>query len=252
MEAQKKRIVWIQGVVLFLISILISGYSIYAGNQTVQIPYIQSFQNADLFPNDPFVSTLQYYPSPIWRLISELATFINLEILILLLFLFTRALVIFASANFARSLNPGSLLAPVGAMAFIALIPSPLFGHGTLVINYFEHTSLSIAFLLIAVSAFYSNKRFIWTVFLTLGFYTNIMYGTFASIYIAAAFIADENYRSNWKDWIVPFLLFIVITSPFLFSTLSSINAQEYDREFWIMVSKIRQPYHLSSPPCHS
>ncbi|MFN2127453.1 MAG: DUF6798 domain-containing protein [Anaerolineales bacterium] len=245
MEAQRNKILWIQGVILFLVSILISGYSIYSGNQAVQIPLIQSLKNPNLFPNDPFVSALQYYPSPIWGLISVLSTFINLETLLLLLFLFTRALAIFASANLAISLNPDSWLAPAGAMAFIALIPSPLLGHGTLLINYFEHTSLSIAFLLIAVSAFYSKKRLTWMVFLTLGFYTNIMYGTFASIYFAAAFLIDTNYRRNWKNWIIPFLLFMVLISPLIFSTLISIETQGFDRELWITVSKIRHPYHL-------
>lgn len=245
MEKQSRRILWIQGTVLFAISIIISGYSIYSGNHSVQVPLILSAKNPNLFPNDPFISTLLYYPSPIWRLIAFLSGFITLETLLLLLFLITRALVLFAASNLALSFYPGSWLAPVGAMAFFALIPSPLFGHGTLVINYFEHTSLSIAFLILAVSAFYKKKYLTWMIFLTLGFYINIMYGSYAFLYLTAVFLFDADYRTNWKRWVPPFLLFLLLASPLILSTLSSFNYQDFNRELWIQVSKIRQPYHL-------
>jgi len=87
---------WLQGSILFLTSLIISGYQIYSGNHAVQIPLIQSINDPTLFPNDPFVSTLVHYIGPIWWLLGVFINLVSLEILLGLFFLASRALIFIA------------------------------------------------------------------------------------------------------------------------------------------------------------
>ncbi|GAH26245.1 unnamed protein product, partial [marine sediment metagenome] len=55
------------------------------------------------------------------------SNYLPIEILLTFLFLAARALVLIAAAQLAMTINPGSKLAAVGAMAFFALWPISLF-----------------------------------------------------------------------------------------------------------------------------
>ena len=236
---------WLQGSILFLTSLIISGYQIYSGNHAVQIPLIQSINDPTLFPNDPFVSTLVHYIGPIWRLLGVLKNLVSLETLLGLFFLASRALIFIAAARLAMTLNPSSKLAGVGAMAFFALYPTPIIGHGTLVNNYFEHTSLAIAFLLLATASFYTMRPYYWALWLAIGFNLNVLYGVYACVYFAALFLLDTNYRSNWKNWILPGFLFVVLASPTIVQTASAFRVDTVDQELWLRVSEVRHPFHI-------
>jgi hypothetical protein len=241
----KKHLLLIQGTVLFFTSIIISGYRIYSANQTVQIPFILSLSNPNLFPNDPFISTFVHYIAHIYRLIAFLSNSIPLETLLLIFFLLTRALVLFAAARLALTLSNNSKLAAVGAMAFFALFPAPIIGHGTLVNNYFEHTSLSVAVLLLAIAAFYSSRSFFWALLLAIGFNLNIMYGTYVCVYLAAVFLFDRHYHASWKKWLLPGILFLLLSAPTIASALSSLSSETQNQALWLRVSQIRMPYHF-------
>jgi len=245
MEWQKRILFWFQGSIIYLSSLIFTGYQIYSDNHAVQIPFIQWINNPSLFPNDPFVSTFVHYIGPIWQVVAIISNYVPLESLLLILFLITRALILVAAARLAMTLNSNSKLAGVGAMAFFALFPSPLIGHGTLVNNYFEHTSLSIAFLLLAIAAFYSKRPFCWALWLAIGFNLNIMYGTYASVYFIAVFLLDTCYRSNWKDWVLPGVLFVILASPTIIPTMSAFQINTVNKELWLRVSEVRMPFHL-------
>jgi hypothetical protein len=236
---------FIQWGILFISSLMISGYQLYSDNQAVQIPLILSYNNSSLFPNDPFIDTLVHYASPFYRVVAELINYINLESLLVLLFLFTRALILFAAAYLAIVINPGSKLSAVGAMAWFALFPTPIIGHGTLVMDYFEHTSLAVAFLLLAVAAFYAHRVYLWAILLAVGFSLNIMYGTFACVYLAGAFMIDPDYRSAWKKFVFPGILFLILAAPTILLILSSLSTESFDLSLWFKVSQVRMPYHL-------
>ncbi|MGB6423467.1 MAG: DUF6798 domain-containing protein [Anaerolineales bacterium] len=242
---QWKYSFWLQGLILFLTSLLISGYQVYSANHAVQIPFIQWINNPSLFPNDPFVSTYIHYIAPIYRVVAIISSYIPLETSLLLLFLITRALILVAAARLAMTLNPNSKLAGVGAMAFFALYPTPIIGHGTLVNNYFEHTSMSVAFLLLATAAFYSMRPYYWALWLAIGFNLNIMYGAYACVYFTAVFLLDTCYRSNWKDWILPGVLFVILSLPTIVPTMSAFQINAVNKEHWLRVSEVRMPFHL-------
>ena len=242
---QKRILFWFQGSIIYLSSLIFTGYQIYSDNHAVQIPFIQWINNPSLFPNDPFVSTFVHYIGPVWQVVALISNYLPLESLLLFLFLVTRALILVAAARLAMTLYLGSRLAAVGAMAFFALFPSPLIGHGTLVNNYFEHTSLSITFLLLAIAAFYSKRPFYWALWFAIGFNLNIMYGTYAGVYFTAIFLLDTCYRSNWKDWVLPGVLFVILASPAIIPTMSAFQINTENKELWLRVSEVRMPFHL-------
>ncbi len=245
MEWRSRLLFWLQGLIIFLSSVFFTGYQVYSDNHAVQLPFVQWINNPSLFPNDPFVSTFVHYIGPVWQVVAIISNYVPLESLLLILFLVTRALILVAAARLAMTLYPGSRLAAVGAMAFFALSPSPLIGHGTLVINYFEHTSLSIAFLLLATAAFYSKRPFYWALWLAIGLNLNIMYGTYACVYFTAVFLLDTCYRSNWKDWVLPGILFVILASPTIAPTMSAFQINAVNKELWLRVSEVRMPFHL-------
>ncbi|MGB7116827.1 MAG: DUF6798 domain-containing protein, partial [Anaerolineales bacterium] len=241
----KRILFWFQGSIIYLSSLIFTGYQVYSDNHAVQIPFIQWINNPSLFPNDPFVSTYIHYIAPIYRVVAIISSYIPLETSLLLLFLITRALILVAAARLAMTLNPNSKLAGVGAMAFFALYPTPIIGHGTLVNNYFEHTSMSVAFLLLATAAFYSMRPYYWALWLAIGFNLNIMYGAYACVYFTAVFLLDTCYRSNWKDWILPGVLFVILSLPTIVPTMSAFQINAVNKEHWLRVSEVRMPFHL-------
>lgn len=211
----------------------------------MQIPYVQWLVDPSLFPNDPFIKTFDSYIGPAWHLVAYSAAFLRLETSLLILFLITRALILFAAARLSLAFVPGSNLAAVGAMAFFALVPSPVIGHGTLVINYFEHTGLSIAFLLLAAAAFYSKKTYLWSVMYAIGFNLNILYGTYACLYFAAVFLLLPEYRSYWKKWVIPSGLFLVLSLITILPTASAIQFESINTGLWLKAGQVRHPFHI-------
>lgn len=212
----------------------------------MQIPYVQWLMDSTLFPNDPLASTFDRYIGPVWDIVAYMAKFASLETILLVFFLLSRALVLFAAARLSLAIIPESNLAAVGAMGFFALVPPPVIGHGTLVINYFEHTGLSVAFLLLATGAFYSKKRYWWAVLFAAAFNLNILYGFYACLYFAAVFSLLSEYRKNWKKWLLPALLFVLLSLITILPTArAAIDSSGFDRELWLKASRLRHPFHI-------
>jgi hypothetical protein len=198
-----------------------------------------------LFPNDPYAATLPYYATVLWKILALGTRFVSLEQLLLCGFLIERLLVIFAAGQLASAFAPKSRLAIVGAMALFALAPQPILGAGTLVTSYFEQTGLSIAFFLLATTAFYKRSRIYWAIWFSIGINLNIMYGAYTATYFLLTFLCDSDYRHEWKDWIFPLALSIILSSPALSLTLSSLGRATGDNNSWLMASRIRFPWHL-------
>lgn len=244
-QRQSSLWLWLAGAVLFAASLMISGYQLYSNNHAMQIPYMQWLVDPSLYPNDPFIDTFDSYIGPVWRIVAFTSQLIDLETTLLIFFLITRALVLFAAARLALAIVPGSILAAVGAMAFFALVPAPVIGHGTLVLNYFEHTGLSIAFLLLAAGAFYNKRNYQWSILLAVGFNLNILYGAYACLYFAAVFLILPEYRTTWKDWLIPFGLFLALSLITIIPTAASIPTEPIKNELWLKASQVRHPFHI-------
>ncbi len=232
-------------LVLFLGSILISGYVVYSSNQSLQLALVNLLNNPSLYPNDPFGATLPYYASMLWRVVALATQFIPLEPLLLTLFLLERLLVIYAAGHLAQTFVPQSKLAVIGAMALFALGIKPILGGGTLVTSNFEQTGLSVPFFLLATAAFYNSRPILCAVWLAIGFNLNSMYGTYAITYLGAVFLLDSTYRREWRKWLLYFGLFLLLASPAIWLTISAFGRKAPDTQLWLIASQVRFPYHL-------
>ena len=240
-----KLIKFIQGFIIFLSSLAVTGYQLYSGNQVLVLPLVQSIKDPTLYPNDPFVSTLVHYAAPIWRLIGELSIIIPYETTLAVLYLLTRALLLIAAAYLALTISRNSWVAAVGAMVFFGLWPSPIIGHGTLVQNYFDHTSASIAFFLLAIAVFYARRPYLWAVWLGIAFNLNSMYGVYACVYFLLVFLICAEYRKDWRSWVKPLVLLLLLISPTIVITASAFSIGAADNDLWLRASEVRFPYHL-------
>lgn len=232
-------------ILLSLSSLAFTGYYVYTDNQALQIPIVHVINDPSLYPGDPYAATLPYYATVLWKIIALGTHFASLERLLLCGFLIERLLIIFAAGRLAAAFAPKSRLAIVGAMAVFALAPKPILGAGTLVASYFEQTALSIPFFLLAIAAFYKQDYIYWAIWFSIGIDLNIMYGAYAAAYFLLTFLCDPDYRNNWKDWIFPVALTIILSSPAIILALSSLGRTAGDKNLWLMASRIRLSHHL-------
>lgn len=236
---------YIYGFILFILSLVVSGYRVYEKNQDIQIPLVHLLNNPSLYPNDPFAATLLHYPSLLWQGVAMAARVVPLEPLLFSLFLLERLLVIYTAGNLARTLAGESKLAIMGAIAIFAMAISPILGEGTIVENYFEQTGFSIPFFLLAIASFYKSRPINCAIWAAIGFNLNSMYGTYALTYLAAVFLLDSTYRKVWKKWLIAFGLFLVLVSPTIFLTISAFGRNAPDNHLWLIASQVRFSYHL-------
>jgi hypothetical protein len=238
--------VFLYALIFTVLSLILTGYRVYYGNQAIQIPLVYSFNDRSLYPNDPFVATLPYYASMLWQVVALGARAINLETLLLVGYLLERLLAICAAGYLARTFAPKSDLAVVGAMAMFALGPEPILGNGTLVVPYFEQTGLSVPFFLLAFAGFYRMSRFWWAVWFAIGFNLNSMYGAYAVTYFLASFLLDSSYREAWKKWVPACALFALLALPAVWFTFAAYQREAADKDLWLAVSQTRFWHHLN------
>jgi hypothetical protein len=232
--------------ILFLASVLVTGYGVYVGNHPLQIPLVHLINDPSLYPNDPFADTLPYYASTLWQVVARMARVVPLEPLLLGLFLIERLFVIYAGGHLARVFAPKSQLAVVATMALFALgLQGPTLGGNSLVLYYFEQTGVAIAFLIMAIAAFYNSRPIWFAVWLALGFNCNSMFGVYAITYLGAVFLLDSDYRREWKKWLLAFGVFLLLASPAIWLTLSAFGRKATDNELWYLISEARFPHHL-------
>ncbi|MCJ7482988.1 MAG: hypothetical protein MUO31_08480 [Thermodesulfovibrionales bacterium] len=226
-------------------SLLITGYYQYIGNQSIQIPLVQKINDPSLYANDVFAQTLSRYSTFLWYVVAFLARIIPLPILLLMLFLLERFLLIYSGRFLARAFFDYNVLAEIGAMIWLGLAPSPMLGAGSIALTYFEQTGLSIPFFLMALASFYKKKPWHWAIFLSVGFYLNIMYGFYTMFYCLPFLILDKELRIEIKKWVKAFVLFFVLSLPIIIFTIHSYSIKAIDNQLWLAVARVRFSAHL-------
>lgn len=226
-------------------SVLFTGYRVYFHNQALQIPLVRLLTDPGLYPNDPFAATLPYYASSLWRIVAWGARIVPLEPLLLGLFLIERFVVIYAAGDLALAFAPKSKLAAAGAMAFLATDPTPIIGGGTLLMPYFEQTSLAVGFLVLGMAAFHRQKPLAWAIWLAAGFNCNSMYGCYALTYFGAVFLLDSDYRREWRQWVKSLGLFAILAIPAIALSAGAIGKGSVSSDLWFMACRARVPHHI-------
>jgi hypothetical protein len=120
-----------------------------------------------------------------------------------------------------------------------------MLGAGSIALTYFEQTGLSIPFFLMALASFYKKRPWLWAVFMSVGFYLNIMYGFYAMFYCLPLLILDKELRVEIIKWVKALALFIVLTLPIIIFTFHSYSIKALDDRLWLAVARVRFSAHL-------
>lgn len=245
LEGSPRRGLLMWAVAIAGVSVVLTGYRIYFHNQALQIPLVRLLDGSASYPNDPFAATLPYYASTLWHVVAWLTRIAPLEPLLLALFIAERVLVVYAAGNLALVFAPKSRLAMITAMAFFASAPVPLIGGGTLVMPYFEQTGVAVAFLLMAMAAFYRQRPIPWAIWLGAAFECNSLYGVYAITYFTAAFLADADYRHEWRRWVKPVALFAMLALPAAALSMGAVRDGGVSTQLWLAATRSRVPHHV-------
>ena len=245
MPAATSRRILVYTLILFAASVLYTQAGLNIETQAVTVPLVERLNDFSLFAGDGFAEALMGFPSVLWHVVAVPARAVPLGPLLLVLFLLERLLVLYAAGRLARAFVPGSELATVGAMALFGFAIRPLLGSGTIVENYFEHTGLAVAFLLLAIAAFHEARPVAWAVWTALAFNATSMYGTFALVYFGAAFLLDPGYRREWIRWARTLGLLLALCAFPLVLAARALGDPLRDPGTWLKVSRFRSWWHM-------
>jgi hypothetical protein len=232
---------------LALLSILASGYAFYSENHAIQIPLVESLSNPSLFEGDPFVDTLDAYPSLLWRFLALVgAQGAWLQGLLFVGFVAERLLLVYACGRLSRALWPGSRLALYSACALPVLQLRGLLALGVLEPRYLEQTGLSIPFFLLALAAVVEGRPWLWAVSMAVGVLFNPMYGLYAATYLLPLAIGVLRDREQRRSWLGAALLAAVLASPVALQAIGSGSRPAADEAVWLETALLRFSHHLA------
>ena len=240
-----RRCITAYGMVLFVGSLLQTGYAVNLGHHAIQIPLVYLLNDPSLYSHDPFAATLPSYASLFWSAVARGARLIPLGSLLALLFLVERALVLYAAARFARTIAPHSDLAVIGAMTVFAAGIHPFTGNGTIVTNYTEQTGFAIAFVVLAIAAFYGRRPLAVATWLAVAASLNVLYAIYTLAYLAAAWVLDREYRRAWWSWLQAAGAFLVLSVPIIVITAAAFGRPAGNNSLWYVAAQARSPHHL-------
>ena len=192
-----------------LLQIVIAGYSVGVGNQTIQIPFVQRFADGGLYAKDVTLNnTIDRYPSYFYRLLAFFCRLVDYKIVYAFFHLLSGFLL--ALAILQASLVLWSSLGP-GLICLIILLA----GHhralagAELYVAGFTHTWFSFA---VAVWSFVFlwQKRFTWSL-ITVGLLFNIhaLMAAYAAFFLLVMYVSSWQFK-DWRRFMVSGLLAVV------------------------------------------
>jgi hypothetical protein len=239
----RTHIAW--ALLMFVLSLGITGYDSHHSNQALQIPIVHLWNDPDLYPGDPLAEALSGYTTVVWPLVAYADRLLPLETVLLLGFLTERFLLIVAAGAAGAALLPHQRWAPVASMAAFAIGPDPFLGSGTLVETYLEQTGVAIVVLLFALAAFLRGNRFTWAVLCGVAFNVNPLYTAYAMTYFSLAVLLTHEHRSEWKRWVLPGAVFVCLSLPMFIWARRAQSHGEVDSQLWVEIGRLRHHHHL-------
>ena len=238
-------LVWGWGFLCFFSSLIYTGYDSVGGNRAVSLALVEWLLDPELYPYDPIRDTFPHYVSVLWWIVAWLARFFPLEPLEFVLFLLFRALLFYATYRLAQSVVPGNLLAILSSMAAMALVPQPVLAEGTIMVSILEQSSAAVPFVFLALADLI-EKRY-WRSAVWLGIVANltVLYAAYTLVYLGAIALLFPDYRREWKRYMKPTLIFIVVSLPVILLLVSRPQVTGLDVELWYKVNRFRSAHHL-------
>lgn len=205
-----------------LVSVIYQGFNYGANNNAIQVPILQHAANPTLYPNDPFIATLDHYFSVFWWLLSKLTWLDNWPTLFLWLHILTRMAtlgVIYSMLRlWVRHEQTAIIAVWVLALSTVLQGPSPV-GLSDLFVNYFNHSPIAFALILAAYTAG-MRGGFYWALGVAgLAFNINAFMGAWAVFSLLVLRLFADNGLGFWRNalgFMGPALLFLLIASPAL------------------------------------
>ncbi|GBC93251.1 hypothetical protein HRbin15_01741 [bacterium HR15] len=232
---------------LCLISILITGYKdIIGANHPLQLVLVQKILHPELYPNDQFVQETAYaYASFLWYLVALLSRWVDLSVVLGVLFVVSRLLFLIAAFQIGRAFFASSHAAPLAAMAFIASSPSPLVGAGNPIRDFTEQTSFAVAFVLLGLAALMQRRPVLTASFLGLAMDMNMMYALFGMVYLAVSWVVTPECRKEARRWLISLPVVVLVGAPGIWLTLQSSAHSSFDVQAVWQVAELQFPYHF-------
>ncbi len=138
------------------LSVLLSGFQYNVYNNAYHIPIALGWLDDPAFRADPLVPTLHLFASPIYRLLTPIATEANLPTLFLLLVMAGRVATFWAFDAIGRSLG---IVRPAARAAYLLILATGIgiynisdIGGDGLLIPYFSHSELAQGVALLSVA----------------------------------------------------------------------------------------------------
>lgn len=225
---------------LALAHVLLTGYQLGVGNQTIQIPFLRHAADPALFANDPMVQqTYGDYATWFFRLLAPLTHYISVPTLYFSLHLISAFGVLAAGYLLTLSAFRDRLAAVLTVVVLFAghhraLAGDELFSLG------FTHTFAILPLAMLAIALLYRRK--VLLAFGLAGLLFNLHALTAA--YLLAMFslwAVFEIRNTGWKRTLASFLLFFLAAAPTLVLTFT--HRQHFDAD-WIRVTWIRSADH--------
>lgn len=138
-----------------LLSILYSGWVPYFNNNIYHLPILRADYDLPQFTDDAFIQSLRHFSSGFWLILAGSARLVAPHLLLLTAFILSRVLMLAAAVHLARSL--GFRGKAFDLLFLLLLAVSPLTrgyapGGGGLDIDYFSHSELANAVLVLSLS----------------------------------------------------------------------------------------------------
>lgn len=230
---------------LILSFFLGSGYCVYCTNHAHQIPLVNVLNDPRLYQGDPFRETLVDHPSLFWRGVAVATRGVPLETLLFGLWLIEKGLLIAALISLTRALGNPSRFVEFCVLAFVAMVPQPIIGTGTMTPMNVEQTGFSIPFYLLAIASFLRNRPWQTALCFAVGWNLNSLYGIFAASYLAAAALTDRKWMDSWKSWVAAAGAAAILMLPATLLSARASSPRSGDDALWLAMARGIFPYHL-------
>jgi len=238
----KSPILWLSACLfLALAQVLLAGYQVGVGNQTIQIPFLKKLANPELYPQDAMISqTLEAYPSLFFRALAWFVPDGKFEGAYLLLHLLTAFGVLAASYALARTIFKSHWAGLVTVLLLFAGHHRAMAGD-TIYWTGFTHTWAAFPLAIVALVFLYRGKLF-WAFALT-GLVFNVHALTGAYLGFMFAFWAVFEIRKlGGKKLLALFGIALATALPTLLWMLMS---RQSFGEDWLRLAHIRSSQQL-------
>lgn len=243
-----------------ILSVAETGIAINEGDHPIHLSYVYKVVNPDLFPNDPFVATVEQYPSIFWKAIASFAkSGISVKLMLHGGHLLFRAIAIagifFLYREFSRlSLDGDARTHTLVAIAgvYIVLGFNVIHWGGTYMLEQTLETSTAAFSVLPWVWYLWVRRAWpAWAIAFGLVTWIHPMVGMYAGLIFACVWLAEgdlynpatESGKRFWLKGGIPGA--ILSASAVVYAWLQRTALEPGMKEQWVVIARYRLGHHL-------